>query len=152
MRSKMLIVTALLCALLLVPAGAAANLAEDRNYLVTTGYDEFIDALDSVSIQSQTYTISQNGIEWFYADVPLGTKKIALKLDWGDTSDVLALTVYDPLSPIGTYYDSDDGITDGCTCISFSNSFGIAPGRWYYRVFGEDVEGTEDFTMQHKLS
>lgn len=151
MKSKMLIVAALLCACLLVPAGAAADLA-DRNYLVTAGYDEFIDALDSVSIQSQTYTISQNGIQWFSVDVPMGTTKIALKLDWGDTSDVLALTVYDPLSSVGTYYDSDDGITDGCTCISLSQSFGILPGEWYLRVVGEDVEGTEDYTMQHILS
>ncbi|WP_298666259.1 hypothetical protein [uncultured Methanofollis sp.] len=148
----MLIVTALLCAFLLVPGGAAADLADDRDYRVTAGYDEFVNALESVSPQAQIHTIGQNGIEWFSVNVPEGTTKLSVKLDWGDTSDVLALTVYDPISAVGTYYDSDDGITDGCTCFSLSQSFGILPGEWHLRVVGEDVEGTEDYTMQHKLS
>jgi hypothetical protein len=151
MKSKMLIVAALLCACLLVPAGAAADLA-DRNYLVTAGYDEFIDAIKSVSMRSTTYTISQGESDWFSVDVPMGTTKLSVKLDWGDTSDVLALMIYDPISYVGTYYDSDDGITDGCTCISLSNSFGIPPGEWYLAAYGEDVGGTEDYTMQHILS
>jgi hypothetical protein len=151
MKPKILIMAAVLCTFLLVSGVAAADLADER-YVVTSGYSDYVDVVKSISPMATTYSITQGEIDWYSVDVPRDKQKLSVRLDWGDTSDTIALTIYDHTTAVGTYYDSDDGKTDGCICLSISRSTPLTPGTWYFRVYGEEVEGTEDYTFLHSIA
>lgn len=134
----------LVCALLLVPGVSAQNIEQSGNYSVTPG-----DILKSPPgiMPLSSATISQGETVWFSKVVPAGTTYMNIDLNWGDTSDILSLTVIAPDTTLGPYYDNSDGIINGRIYLSIFSSSGLAPGTWNFRVYGEKVTGIQSISF-----
>lgn len=104
---------------------------------------ETISSLRSTQYITQGQTITHN------VNVGSGVNYLEVDLDWGDTSDSLTLSIYTPSgSKIGTFHDNDDARI----------RFNIYPpqgyieqGTWKFKVYGESVSGTEDYTFSVAL-
>ena len=70
-------------------------------------------------------------------------------LNWGSTSDSLALTIYTPSgSTIGTFRDSSDGMTDGKIHIDIDPDGNyVDQGTWTLDVYGEKVSSERSYTL-----
>ncbi|ADI73978.1 conserved hypothetical protein [Methanohalobium evestigatum Z-7303] len=129
--------------------GAAADgneeyITEKSGYIVTPGEDEDT----NIGIMKISDLISQGETDWHYKYVSSGINVLNVNLDWGDTSDSLKLTVHTPGGyELGPFYDTDDGSVDGQINIDIENSNGLATGYWGYEIYGEQVDGTEDYTI-----
>nr|WP_255680649.1 hypothetical protein [Methanosarcina sp. DH2] len=70
-------------------------------------------------------------------------------MNWGDTSDSLTLSIYTPSgSKIGTYRDNSDGSINGRIRLNIYPSQGyMEQGVWKFKIYGESVSGTEDYSF-----
>lgn len=134
-------------------AGASASNSEDEVSLISAsdlGYKiipaEIADS--DIGIKSVYDTITQGETNWHGKVISSYTQILSVNLNWGDTSDSLRLSIYNPSgSCIGTYYDSADGTKNGRIRLDIVNNNGIATGTWRYKVYGYSVSGTEDYTI-----
>ena len=92
-------------------------------------------------------TISQGQTNWYSVVVPSGKTSITTDLNWGYVPDSLTLTVIAPDGTLGPYHDASDGVTNGRILLSFSRTGGIAPGTWMFKVYGENVLGTQSYNF-----
>jgi hypothetical protein len=140
---------------LLCVSGASASISETD--------EEF----ELISIEDLGYTIvpaksSQNEVAMrtVYSTITQGETNIETQnvnsfcdslevdLNWGDTSDSLKLTIFDPsYNKVATLYDSADGNVNGRIYVYIKNSNGVQQGTWRYVVYGYSVSGTEDYSI-----
>ncbi|MDN5340699.1 MAG: hypothetical protein PWQ30_1808 [Euryarchaeota archaeon] len=74
---------------------------------------------------------------------------LEIYLNWGSTSDSLALTIYTPSgSKIGTFRDSSDGMMDGKIHIDIDPDGNyVDRGTWTLDVYGEKVSSERSYTL-----
>ncbi|WP_394697700.1 peptidase domain-containing protein [uncultured Methanomethylovorans sp.] len=134
-------------------AGASVSDCENEVSLISAsdlGYKiipaEMSDS--DIGIKSVYDTITQGETNWHSKTVSTNIQSMTVNLNWGDTSDSLRLSIYNPNNYcIGTYYDSADGTINGRIRIYITNSNGIEKGTWKYKVYGYSVSGTEDYSI-----
>ena len=78
-----------------------------------------------------------------------GVAYLEVYLNWGSTSDSLALTIYAPSgSKIGTFHDNADGVVDGKIHIDIDpDSSYVSQGTWAFDVYGEKVSSERSYTF-----
>ena len=86
-------------------------------------------------------TISQGETDWYSVVVPSGTASITADLNWGYVPDSLTLTILAPDATLGPFYDISDGTTNGRITLMVTQTGGITPGTWRFKVYGETVLG-----------
>jgi hypothetical protein len=134
----------LVCAIVLISGVSAQNVDINAGYSVTPAGDLYLPAVKSPMTVG---TITQGETDWYSAVVPSGKASITTDLNWGYVPDSLTLTVIAPDGTLGPYHDSSDGVTDGRILLSFSRTGGIAPGTWMFKVYGENVLGTQSYNF-----
>jgi hypothetical protein len=134
----------LVCAIMLVPGVSAQNVDKSAGYSVTPAGNLFMPAVMSPMTGG---TITQGETDWYSVIVPSGAASITANLNWGDTADSLSLTAIAPDGTIGPYYDVSDGVTDGRIFLTISRTGGIAAGTWYFKVYGESVQGSQGYNF-----
>ncbi|MGB9938908.1 pre-peptidase C-terminal domain-containing protein [Methanosarcina sp.] len=82
-------------------------------------------------------------------NVSSGANYLEVDLNWGDKSDNLKLSTYNPSGKnLGAYRDKSDGSVNGRIHLSISPSNGqIQQGKWQFKVYGEAVSGKEGYTF-----
>lgn len=91
-------------------------------------------------------TITQGQTNWHSQVISSGTTLLNVNLNWGNTANSLRLRVYTADGGIyGPYYDNADGLTDGRINIGIYDPNGLAPGTWYFEVYGDSVTGTQGY-------
>jgi len=145
--SRKIFVAIFLIAMLLAPVSVvSAKLQPNGEYIVTPASN----AQPSTDFKILSYdTITQGETDWYSSYVPPGTTGVEVDLNWGDVSDSLTLTIYTPDGyTLGPYYDSSDGKTDGRIHLYIQKASGyVASGTWYFKVYGDNIYGTEDYTI-----
>ncbi|AKB36899.1 hypothetical protein MSSAC_2309 [Methanosarcina siciliae C2J] len=78
-----------------------------------------------------------------------GINNLEVDLNWGDTSDSLTLSISAPSgNNLGTFHDNDDGSANARIRLNIDPSQGyVEQGTWQFKVYGESVSGTEDYTF-----
>ena len=93
-------------------------------------------------------SVTQGETDWYQQYIP-GVPQIVVDLDWYNPSNSLTLTIYPPggKEVLGPYYDADDGITNGRIYLSLTDSNGenLPGGTWRFKVYGEKVQGTQNY-------
>ena len=92
------------------------------------------------------YSITEGQTRWHSKFVVQGTSSLDVEVDWTSPDNALTLTIYTPGSgPVfGPYHDGSDGMLDARIRLRVSNP-GTYPGTWQFKVYGEDVYGTENY-------
>jgi hypothetical protein len=134
----------LVCALLLISGVSAENVDKSAGYSVTPAGDLNLPAVMSPMTVG---TITQGETDWYTVTVLPGTASITPDLNWGDTTDSLSLTAIAPDGTAGPYYDVSDGVMDGRIFLTIYRAGGIAPGAWKFRVYGENVIGSQGYNF-----
>jgi hypothetical protein len=134
----------LIGAAVLVSGVSAQTVDNNAGYTVTPAGDL---QLPRMFMPMSAATITQGETDWYSYYVSSGTSSITTDLDWGDTSDSLSLTIIAPDGTLGPYYDSADGVTDGEIALLISRSGGLAPGTWNFRVYGNQVTGSQSYNF-----
>lgn len=120
-----------------------------KDYIVSPWTENFLSTENSVSSLRSTQYISQGQTITHNVNVGSGVDYLEVDLNWGDTSDSLTLSIYTPSgSKIGTYRDNYDGSVNGRIRLNIDPSQGyVVQGTWIFKVYGESVSGTEDYTF-----
>jgi len=120
-----------------------------KDYIVNPWTENSFDEESYISSLRSTQYISQGQTINHYVSVGSGVNFLEVDLNWGDTSDSLALTIYSPSgTSLGTYHDSSDGSVNGRIHMNINPSSGyIQQGSWRFKVYGESVSGTEDYSF-----
>lgn len=134
----------LVCAIVLISGVSAQDVDNSAGYSVTPAGDLHMPAVMSPMTVG---TITQGQSKWYYYVVPSGKTSMITDLNWGDTSDSLALTIYAPDGTLGPYYDSSDGVIDGRINLAISRTAGLAPGTWNFLVYGYRVTGSQSYNF-----
>lgn len=160
----MIFVLCVIIGLIAVPAVSAEEYAENSDtgdapasagieYIVNPWVENSSDMEDSAFSILSTQYITQGQTKTHYVSVGSGINYLEVDLNWGDTSDFLTLSVYTSSgSKIGTYRDNYDGSMNGRIHFSIDPSQGyVQQGTWMFKVYGESVSGTEDYTFNVAL-
>ncbi len=134
----------LVCAIVLISGVSAQDVEMNNGYSVTPAGNLHLPAVVSPMTAG---TITQGETDWYAVVVPSGRSSITVDLYWGNPSNSLSLTAIAPDGTIGPFYDSSDGATDGRIYLTISRAGGIAPGTWYFRVYGVTVLGTQSYNF-----
>ena len=143
----------ILTLVLLLTVSFATATTNGDNESIITKEDGYIvkpaeDTETSVGIMTVSDSISQGETDWHNKYVEDGSTILNVDLNWGDVDDSLKLTIYTADGhKLGPYYDSDDGTIDGRINLDVENPNGLASGNWKYKVYGQQVDGTEDYTI-----
>jgi hypothetical protein len=132
----------LICALVLISGVSAQNVGNNAGYGVTPAGSMY---LPQVLSPMTVGTITTGKTDWYATSVSPGKTSITTDLNWGYTPDSLTLTVIAPDGTLGPYHDADDGVKDGRIFLTFSRTSGIAPGTWNFKVYGENVLGSQSY-------
>jgi len=134
----------LVCAIMLISGVSAQDVDNHTGYTVTPAGNLHQPA---VMAPLTVGTITQGETDWYSVVVPSGRSSITVNLNWGNPSNSLSLAAIAPDGTIGPFYDSSDGTTDGRIFLTISRPGGIAPGTWYFRVYGVSVVGTQSYNF-----
>lgn len=134
----------LVLALVLIPGVSAQSDENNAGYSVTPGENLH---LPEVMAPLTAGTITTGETDWYSVVVPTGAASLTADLNWGYAPDSLTLTVIAPDGTYGPYHDAADGVTDGRIFLTFSRTGGIAPGTWMFKVYGENVLGTQSYNF-----
>jgi len=137
---KTLHIIAILLVAMLIPFAAAEDVETTDAYIVTPASDDSKPPITPLTRD----TIEQGETDWHSLYVPPGKDNLWVDLDWGDTSDSLTLTIYPPDGTVlGPYHDADDARIFLC----ISKNGGLPSGTWDFKVYGERVQGVEDYNF-----
>ena len=137
---KTLHIVAILLAAMLIPLAAAEDAETTDAYVVTPASN---DSKPPIVPLTQD-TIEQGETHWHSLYVPPDVDELWVDLDWGDTDDSLTLTIYPPGGPtLGPYHDADDAEI----FLRIYKSNGLPSGTWDFEVYGEHVQGVEDYSF-----
>lgn len=134
----------LVCTLVLISGVSAQNVDNHAGYGVTPAGSMY---LSQVMSPFTVGTITTGETDWFSASVSPGKTAETADLNWGYAPDSLTLTVIAPDGTLGPYHDADDGVKDGRIFLTFSRAGGIAPGTWNFKVYGENVLGSQSYNF-----
>jgi hypothetical protein len=112
-------------AALFVPAASAKIVEEKSGCVVTTGTDNL--RLPEMAL-SGTQTISQGQTQSYTTSVPRGKTSFFADLNWGVSSNSLALTITAPDATLGPYYDAADGRIDCRINLRITKTSGLESG------------------------
>ncbi|KKG18507.1 hypothetical protein EO98_02565 [Methanosarcina sp. 2.H.T.1A.6] len=120
-----------------------------KDYIVSPWTENSLSTENSIISLRSTQYISQGQTIPHNVNVGSGVDYLEVDLNWGDTSDSLTLSIYTPSgSKIGTYRDNYDGSVNGRIRLNIDPSQGyVVQGTWMFKVYGESVSGTEDYTF-----
>lgn len=120
-----------------------------NDYVVSPSTENSSDTENSISSLRSTQYISQGQTINHYVGVGSGVNYLEVDLNWGDTSDSLTLSISTPSgSKLGPYRDNYDGSVNGRIRLNIDPSQGyVEQGTWQFKVYGESVSGTEDYTF-----
>ena len=135
---------AILLVAMLIPLAAAQDAETTDAYIVTPASDDSKPPIAPLTRD----TIEQGETDWHSLYVSPGKDNLWVDLDWGDTSDSLTLTIYSPDGTVlGPYHDANDGKNDARIFLRISKNGGLASGTWDFKVYGERVQGVEDYSF-----
>jgi len=134
----------LVCAIVLISGVSAQDVDTSAGYSVTPAGNLI---LPSVILPMSAGTISQGQTVYYSKYVLPGTTSLVPDLNWGDTSDSLSLTISAPDATLGPYTDASDGVINGRIYLSVSKPSGLTAGTWYFRVYGERVNGVQSYSF-----
>ena len=134
----------LVCAIMLISGVSAQDVDNSTGYSVIPAEN-----LHQPLVMSPMTvgTITQGETDWYSVIVPSGATSITVDLNWGNAPNSLSLTAIAPDATIGTFYDADDGVTDGRIFLTISRTGGLTPGTWKFKVYGVTVEGTQSYNF-----
>jgi hypothetical protein len=135
---------------LLVCASSTVVSASDQKDSVAVNGSYVVKAAQGSDISAMTVssTITQGTTNWHTKSVTSFITTLNVDLRWGNPSNSLRLKIYSPDGYVfGPYYDSFDGNTDGRINLNIVNANGIARGTWYYEVYGDQVAGTQAYSL-----
>ena len=96
--------------------------------------------------------ITQGNKKYYKVSVGHGVTLLDIDLNWGNKISRLSVTVYTPTGgSSGTYYDTSDGLRNGRIVLRIKPKSGkkyLQEGSWKFKVYGESVRGTEDYTFK----
>ena len=140
---KTLHIVAVLLAAMLIPLAAAEDAETTDAYIVTPASDDSKPHIVPLTRD----TIERGETHWHSLYVPPGVDELWLDLKWGDPSNPFTLTIYPPSGvPLGPYHDVNDGKIDARIFLRISRSSGLPSGTWDFEVYGEHVQGAEDYS------
>jgi hypothetical protein len=134
----------LVCACMFIPGVSALDVDNSTGYSVTPGGDLHLPRVMAPMISG---SIAQGETDWYSAVITAGTVSITTDLYWGYIPNSLTLTVIAPDGTLGPYYDTFDGVTDGRVYLTISRDGGVAPGTWWFKVYGDHVTGTQGYNF-----
>lgn len=134
----------LVCAIMLISGVSAQDVDNSTTYSVSPAGTLHLPAVMSPMTVG---TITQGETDWYSVTVPSGKSSITADLNWGYVPNSLSLSVIAPDGTLGPYYDASDGVTDGRIFLTISRTGGIAPGTWRFKVYGENVLGTQSYNF-----
>nr|WP_320160775.1 pre-peptidase C-terminal domain-containing protein [uncultured Methanoregula sp.] len=144
MRVSGICLAILICAIVLVSGVSAKDVDSKKGYSVTPAGNLILPAIMS---PMSVGTITQGETDWYSFYVSQGTASLTMDLNWGYAPDSLTLTVLAPDSTLGPFYDSSDGTTNGRITLIASQQGGLTPGTWKFKVYGENVLGTQSYNF-----
>ena len=119
--------------------------------LISRGFPLFLgDTVMASNAVNKKY-VSQGQTKTYKTKVGSGVKLLDVDLNWGNKNNQLSLTA---LSPSGkdleTQYDKSDKNADGRITyrIKAKDNGYLEKGDWKFKVYGQSVNGTEDFTFK----
>jgi hypothetical protein len=130
--------------------------ADEKNYIVKPLTENSLITKNSLStgnlissLAATSYYISQGQTKVHTSNIGPGINWLEVDLNWGVTSNSLALTVYSPSGAnLGTYRDNSDGSVNGRIRLGIYPSQGyIEQGAWMFKVYGESVSGSQRYTI-----
>jgi hypothetical protein len=134
----------LILAIALISGVSAQDVEIQNGYIVNPAQDL---NLPSVVLPMSSGTISQGQTLFYSKYVPAGTTLLVPDLNWGDPTDSLTLTISAPDATLGPYSDASDGLINGRIYLSVSKPSGLSAGTWYFRVYGEQVNGVQSYSF-----
>lgn len=144
MRVSAIGLVLLVCAVVLISGVSAQNVDKNAGYSVTPVGNL---VLPQTMHPMTAGTITQGQSNWYYYVISSGKTSMITDLNWGDTSDSIALTIFAPDGTLGPYYDSSDGVIDGRINLAISRTTGLAPGTWNFLVYGYHVTGSQSYNF-----
>ena len=99
-------------------------------------------AAKEVDIKTVNDYIRQGESHWYTSHISSSTFEVYLV--WNNPSSSLTLTVYSPDGVSKTYSDGYDGRIDGKIRVKIAD---VLPGYWFFRVYGERVEGAQQYSF-----
>jgi len=84
---------------------------------------------------------------YFSDTIATGQTQQYVRVSWNQPSD-LNLTIYTPDGEYGPYHDGADGKTDQAIFMKINSTEGLDPGRWYYRVHGDQMQSPVPFQIE----
>ncbi|HWQ64889.1 MAG TPA: hypothetical protein VN429_10775 [Methanospirillum sp.] len=88
------------------------------------------------------------GEDRYFSDpIEKGQTQQYVRVSWNQPS-ALNLTIYTPDGEYGPYHDDTDGKTDNTIFLKIDSPDGLDPGRWYYRVHGDQLQNPVPFQME----
>jgi len=95
-----------------------------------------------VGVETIHNWIRQGESHWYYSYVTSSTFDVYLV--WNNPSNSLTLTVYSPDGSVKAYRDGYDGKIDGTIKVRIKSA---KAGYWFFRVYGERVEGIQFYSF-----
>lgn len=134
----------LVCAIVLISGVSAQDVDTGAGYSVTPAGNLH---LPPVMSPMTVGTITQGETDWYSTIVSSGTASMTMDLNWGDIPDSLTLTILAPDATLGPYHDISDGTTNGRITLMVSQTGGLTPGTWRFKVYGETVQGSQSYNF-----
>jgi hypothetical protein len=144
MRVSVIGLVFLVCAIVLISGVSAQDVEKNAGYSVAPAGSLI---LPTVMSPMTAGSITTGETDWYSVTVPSGAASITVDLNWGYAPDILSLSAIAPDGTIGPYYDAADGVTDGRIYLTISRTGGIAPGAWKFKVYGENVLGSQGYNF-----
>lgn len=134
----------LVCALVLISGVSAKNVDNSTGYSVIPAGNLHL----PVGMSPMTAgTITQGETDWYSTVVSSGTASLITDLNWGYSPNSLSLTILAPDATLGPYYDISDGTMNGRITLMVSQSGGLTPGTWSFRIYGDNVQGSQNYNF-----
>lgn len=134
----------LICITLIISGVSAQKTEHNAGYTVTPATNL---KMPLVITPLSTGGITQGETMWQTKSVSPGTSSMFVDLNWGNTANSLTLTVMAPDGTLGPYYDSSDGTINGRIYLVISQSTGLTPGSWSFRIYGDKVSGSQKYSF-----
>ncbi|PWR73696.1 hypothetical protein [Methanospirillum lacunae] len=88
------------------------------------------------------------GEERYFSDqITKGQTEQYVRVSWNQPS-ALNLSIYTPDGEYGPYHDDTDGKEDQTIFLKIDSPEGLDPGRWYYRVHGDQLQNPIPFQIE----
>jgi ribosomal protein L16 Arg81 hydroxylase len=105
-----------------------------------------------VALKAAMQLIKKGQAKYCKNSVESGVTLLDIDLNWGNKNSRLSLTTYLPKGgSYGPHYDTSNGVADGRIVLRIKPKTGsryLQQGDWMFKVYGESVSETEDYTFR----